>query len=296
MNLACESCGAALEIPAELRTGTCPYCESPQVVERPPDPHRPNPAFALGFLIGKKAAHERVRQWLKGRTLFARSGVHQAKLEEVKGIYLPAYLYSALARSEYQVDIGENYTETRTTGSGKNRRTVTEVKTEWRKLAGRFTGYLADIVVTASKGLQNFELEGVEPFDLRQLARYSPAIVSGWMVEEASLPSSAGLALAREEANAQIERRLRQFMPGDSHRNLQHRTRLEDESLDLALIPLWVFAARYDANRPPMRVVLNGQTGKVHGKVPLSWVKILSAVLAALVAAGGALYVTGVIP
>ncbi len=284
MNLLCQGCGATLVMEPQLRTATCPYCESPQVVERPADPNRPNPVFALGFLLGKEEAHQRVRLWLKRRTFFARSGIHAAKLEDVRGVYLPTYLYGATARADYTAEIGENYTETTTVGSGKNRRTVTRVKTEWRTLAGSFAAYVSDVLVTASKGLPNAQLQAVEPFDLRQMTRFSPALISGWVAEEPSLTPNECLALAREEARAAMGQRLAAFMPGDSHQNLRFNTALDTESLDLLLAPVWLFAARYDAKRPPMRVVINGQTGAIHGKVPLSWVKISAAVLAALVA------------
>jgi hypothetical protein len=79
-------------------------------------------------------------------------------------------------------------------------------------------------------------------------------------------------------------------MPGDSHRDVRHDTRLEAESLDVCLVPVWVLAARYAPEKPPLRVVVNGQSGEVYGKVPLSWVKVLLTVLG-VVALGVLLYV-----
>lgn len=279
MNLLCQSCGASMTMAPELRTTTCPYCESPQVLERPPDPDKPDPTFALGFMVGKAAAHQSLRHWLKGRTAFARKGVHKASMDEVKGIYAPAYLYSATARSDYTAEIGENYTEVRVS-KGKTR---TVVKTEWRSLAGSFASYVSDVVVTASKGVGNDELQGAEPFDLRQMTRYTAAMVSGWVTEEASQGRNECLAMAREEGRVEVGKRLESFMPGDTYRNLKHNTGLDAESLDLMLVPLWIFALKYDAQRPPFRVLINGQTGKIHGKVPLSWVKITLAVLGVLI-------------
>jgi hypothetical protein len=282
--LLCQGCGAALRVDPSVRTATCPYCDSPQVIERPPDATRPEPVFALGFSVGKNVAHEKVRAWLRRRTAFARSGVHNARPEEVKGVYVPAYLFSGIARAEYSAEIGETYYETQTVGTGKNRRTQTVQRTEWHSLRGPYAAYLSDVLVTASRGVNNDELEAVEPFDLRQMVRYTPAVISGWVAEEASMDPAECAALGRAEADAAIAQRVRSFLPGDTQQNLQQRTQLESEALDLCLVPLWIFALRYAPGSPPMRVLVNGQTGKVHGAVPLSWVKITLTILVALAA------------
>ena len=49
MELECRGCGASLRVETHHLTAKCPYCASPSVVERPPQPGRPDPTFALGF-------------------------------------------------------------------------------------------------------------------------------------------------------------------------------------------------------------------------------------------------------
>ena len=71
-------------------------------------------------------------------------------------------------------------------------------------------------------------------------------------------------------------------MPGDSYSDLAWRTTVEWESLDPILVPVWVLAVRYRDDKPPLRVVINGQTGKIAGKVPLSWWKVTLAIVVAL--------------
>lgn len=284
MNLRCQSCGADLVVAEELRTTVCPYCAAPSVVERPPSLDRPAPTFALGFAMTQPAAAARVKHWLRTRNPWSQSGLKRASLQEVRGIYVPAYLYSALARSAYSASIGENYTETETyttTENGKRvTRTRTVTKTEWRSLSGEHAEYVPDVLVTASRGLPNVELEHIEPFDLRMLARYEPALVAGWVAEEPSLSREECLRMARQEAMEKVKRRLNAFMPGDSHQMRHLDTRLGSESLEVCLVPVWVLAARYHPKKPPLRVVVNGQSGEVYGKVPISWVKVTLTVVA----------------
>ena len=47
---------------------------------------------------------------------------------------------------------------------------------------------------------------------------------------------------------------LARFMPGDGHRSLEFSTQLHDESISLALVPVWVLAARFHAQEAPFRV------------------------------------------
>src|SRR5688572_25798443 len=117
MNLRCEGCGAAIVLEASQRTAVCPYCTSPNVIERPPTAGLPNPAFVLGFAVGREAAQQAVRGWIRRQGIFTHGGIRTAPLEDLRGIYLPAYLYGALTRSQYAAEIGENYqtTETYTT-------------------------------------------------------------------------------------------------------------------------------------------------------------------------------------
>lgn len=256
------------------------------MIERAPTPGLPNPTFALGFALDRDAALRAARAWVRSRSVFTHGGIKRAPLEDLRGIYLPAYLYGALTRTSYAAEIGENYQETETYTTYENGRWVTKTrtvtKTEYRPLQGTHAAYVSDVVVTASRGIPNVELEMVEPFDLRALHRYTPATLSGWIGEEPSMGLADCVQLARREAVDRVGTLLGAFMPGDSHRNLQYQTRLENEIADLVLIPVWVLAVKYDQKKAPVRVLVNGQTGVVGGAAPRSWVRILIAVLLAV--------------
>ncbi len=280
----CGGCGAQILIEAGLRTGKCPYCASPAVIERPVDPARPEPTFALGFVVGKARALDLARAFIR-RPLFAPGKFRRAEPSDVRGLYLPAYIYTAMARADYRAQIGEHYTvtETYTTRNAQGHtvtRTRTRTETEWRDLTGDWAGYIDDVVVTASRGLPNAELQSVEPFDLRALLRFTPKLLSGWMAEDPSMSEAECRQQARAELESLVGARLTAHMPGDKHRDLNFRWRTEHEDLELVMLPVWVLAVRYDDGKPPVRLVVNGQTGKLGGRAPLSWQKIVFTILA----------------
>jgi hypothetical protein len=282
----CGECGAALVL-GEYRTAVCPYCASPTVVERPAAPGRPDPVFVLPFTVTQERARELVRDWSRRRRWFHRS-LTGAAVDDIKGVYVPAGLYSAVTSSTYTAEIGENYTVTETYTTTVNGKTVTRTRTrtetEWRDLAGTHAAYATDLIVTASRGLPNDELERIEPFDLRALRRYSPALVSGWLVEEASLGLAECGQLARAEAARVEEARLQRFMPGDKFRDLRFDLQLQSETIDPVLVPVWVLAVRPMPEAPAVRVVANGQSGEVWGPERVSPVKVALWIAAALVA------------
>jgi hypothetical protein len=293
VDLACQSCGAALVVGGHERTTRCPYCASPQIVQRPPSRDRPNPTFTLPFALGQDPARELVHGWLKTRGFFRDPKLKTASIAEMRGIYVPAYLYTAIAHSSYSASIGEEYQETETyTTTDANGRTVTRTrtvtKTEWRDLSGRHSSVVMDVVVTASRGLANFELESVEPFDLRQMRRYDDALVSGWIAEEPTLSVNDCFQMARTEALQKVGAALARFMPGDKHTGLTYRTQLEHESADLMYVPIWVLAAIHDPGKPAVRIVVNGQSGRIFGRAPLAVLRIV------LVIVGGVLLLAGI--
>jgi hypothetical protein len=288
---ACGQCGASLLF-AGVRTETCPYCASPNFVERPPAANQPRPELVVAFTGDAVVARRRLDAWLGSRAWFADARIKRARVEDLRGVYVPAYLYSAVAHTDYTAAIGEHYTETEThetTDAQGNKKLETRIvtRTEYRPLAGHHVGYVTDVIVSASAGLASAELQAIEPYDLLHLRRYAPALVSGWIAEEFSRGADDCRRASRGEAIDDIGLRLRRFMPGDSHSDLAWRTTVQWESLDPILVPVWVLAVRYRDDRPSLRVVINGQTGAIAGKVPLAWWKVALAalVVAAVVAA-----------
>lgn len=274
VDLQCQDCGALLHVAEHQRSATCVYCRSASVVQRPVDPTRPRPRFALPFVLPPELALQRARAWQRSLSWFRGVKLRKAALGELRPVYSPAFLYSAAAQSSYQVEIGEQYV----TGSGDNRRT----HTEWRPLSGQHAAFVRDVLVTASRGIPNLELERVEPYDLRALHRYTPALISGWPAEEPSLEPNAVWSTARAEAMQHVHQYLRLFMPGDSLRNLQHNTQLSYESLDMLLLPLWVLPIRTAPGEPPLRLLVNGQTGRIYGPAPFAWGRLAMVVGAIL--------------
>lgn len=306
--LACGTCGAALAF-VGVRTATCPYCASASFLPRAATLAQPEPRFALAFANDAVHARAAVRRWLGVRRLFTDGALRRATVEDLRGVYVPAYLYSAVARTTYSAQIGERYSDTETVlvpgarppigapvplpdpvlpGQRPRRparpepqtETRTITRTEYRPLRGRHFAYITDVLVSASTGLAPHELARLQPFDYRELRRFTPALVAGFVHEEFSRSAVACEHASRAAAVDEVTSRLRRFLPGDSYSDLEHHTTTQWESLDPLLVPVWVLTVRYREHRPPLRVLVNGQTNAVVGRPPLVWWKVLVAAIA----------------
>ena len=68
-------------------------------------------------------------------------------------------------------------------------------------------------------------------------------------------------------------------VPGDTQRDLSVRTTLSEQTFKHLLCPLWIGSFKYKGKVYPF--VVNGQSGKLYGDKPWSWVKISLALGAA---------------
>ena len=73
-------------------------------------------------------------------------------------------------------------------------------------------------------------------------------------------------------------------MPGDTHRNLRVWTQHADVTWKHLLLPLWIAAYRYEDRL--YTFLVNGQTGKVVGKRPVSKLRVALAVALGVLLAG----------
>jgi hypothetical protein len=71
-------------------------------------------------------------------------------------------------------------------------------------------------------------------------------------------------------------------IPGDTHRNLQVASTYSAQTFKHILVPVWIVAYTYGPKS--FQIVVNGYTGSIAGKYPLSWIKITILVLAIILA------------
>jgi hypothetical protein len=265
-------------------SGACSYCDSPMV-----DEPRALPSFdgVVPFRVPQRGALEQLRTYLDNRR-WAPASLRAVRVHArgLRGVLVPFWVYEGVVRSEYRAKIGLHwYRSEKYEDAEGNRKTRQVRETEWFPLRGSAARQVEDHVVSASVGLPEHEAVALAPFDLGWSTSYDPRLLSGF---EAELPTiaehDAQHTAVDELREAEAARILHELLPGDVNRVDAIQSRIEVASRRLVLLPVWV--ATYRQGEVVLRLLVNGQTGKVVGRVPVSKAKVAALVLGLLLVAG----------
>ncbi len=278
----CENCGAEVQVDPSQRSYVCAFCESTYVIELPAGQvQRQRPEFVIGFAVTSEKAAQEFDAWIKRGSWFRPGDLRHAKVEErLRGVYLPFWSFSMLARARWSAQIGEYWYRTETYTTTENGKTVTKTRTvretEWWPLAGRYHRYYSGYLVSGSKGLPQRFADSIKPFQTASLKRYQPYFLAGWLAEEYSIERDAAEKLCRGEFERWVHEHVQAFLPGDTSSGLACETAFSDINSDLILLPVYLLTYRYQDKL--YRFLINGQTGRLYGEKPLSWQRIAVAV------------------
>ena len=283
----CASCGAQVTFPGSTVAGGCPFCGAAHVIERVgEDETRIVPQSVLPFAVDQGRAKEIWKTWLAKGLFRPRRALERAATDVMKGVYVPFWTYDTKTWSRWTADAG--YHETYTVTSNGQTRTMT--RTRWQPASGQRTGFHDDVLVCASKGVDERLLRKAYPFALKAAQPYRSEYLSGWAAEEYVVDLPDGWVRAREEVNQREIAACAADVPGDTHRNLRVWTQHADVTWKHLLLPLWIAAYRYEDRL--YTFLVNGQTGKVVGKRPVSKVRVALAVALGVLLAGVIYYFT----
>ena len=278
--------------PAGSRSYICPFCESTYVVEIQVETKRQAPEFVIGFAVTAEQAQQKFRHWIRNNGFFHPSDLKQVRLRDrLRGVYLPFWSFSMLARSRWRSNIGEYWYRTETYTTMENGKLVTKTRqvqeTEWWALDGNHHHYYSGYLVSASKGLSQAEADQVKPFNLPALKRYQPYFLAGWQAEEYTIDRGEALQISQAEFHRREQANIASFLPGDTYRDLYFNTEFSEVNSDLCLLPVYMMNYTYQGKS--YRFMINGQTGKIVGDKPYSKTKIglvVGGVIAVVVVVG----------
>ena len=282
----CQSCQAISVFDATRVGQRCDFCGSTALVpyEEVKDAFRPE--SLLPMKISETHVRDSIRQWY-GNRWFAPNKLKRAALTDtVKGLYIPYWTFDAQVHAEWTAESGYFYYETEyyTDANGKSQsRQVQRVR--WEPSAGAVDHFFDDELVPASRGVQPEMLRQIEPFpSTTELVPYNAGFLSGWVVERYQIDLVAAANLSRDRMEREMQAMCAAQVPGDTQRNLEVADDYSGQTFKHILVPIWLVSYNYGTQH--YQVVINGYTGRIAGKYPKSWVKILFAVLTALTAFG----------
>jgi ribosomal protein S27E len=278
VSVQCQSCKAISVFETGRVAQRCDFCGSPAIVPYDAMKAPIRPESVLPFRVSEPQVREQMRKWY-GSRWFAPNKLKSAALTDtVHGIYIPYWTFDAQVAADWTAEAGHYYYEN-VTRDGKTER---EQRIRWESAAGSLSHFFDDELVAATRGVNMALLKKVEPFPTDALKPYDTGYVSGWVVEQYQIDLVAAAANARQQMEGKVRQMCSEAVPGDTQRNLQVQSDYSAQTFKHILVPLWLLGYTYGART--FQVLVNGVSGKIAGKYPYSWVKILFAVLAAIIA------------
>jgi Zn finger protein HypA/HybF involved in hydrogenase expression len=282
----CQSCQAITVFDPKHVSKRCDFCGSSALipVEAQTAPIRPE--SLLEFKIPETTVRDKVRQWYGSRWFAPNALKSRALTDTVHGVYLPYWTFDAQVHADWTAESGYYYYETETFRDSEGRTQTRQVRhTRWVPSSGSLDHFFDDELVAASKGVPVELLRQIEPFPTTEdLKPYDPGFLSGWVVEQYQIDLVAAAQNSREIMDRKTQQMCASEVPGDTHRSLDVHTDYSGQTFKHVLLPVWILAYTYGSER--YQLVVNGYTGAIAGKHPISWVKIMLLILAILIVIG----------
>lgn len=191
----CPSCGAELICDETTSATSCPYCGNNTIVPGQFSGAL-KPDYVLPFKLDKAAAVAALKKHYGGKKLLPKAFSNENHIEEVKGVYVPFWLYDGSA----EVDVRCHGTKVSGYSTARENVTVTNHYDVRRAGTVRFER----VPVDASSKMPDDHMDAIEPFDYKELKPFSTAYLPGFLADkyDVSVQDCAERADSRCETSA----------------------------------------------------------------------------------------------
>ncbi|MCP3930212.1 MAG: hypothetical protein GY705_14055 [Bacteroidetes bacterium] len=273
----CQNCGARFMVESDQMKVNCGFCGSRNVNVEALKHQLIQPVGIIPFYVSRDEAEEHFHKWIRKGWFHPSKLRRLASIENLHGIYIPFWTYDAQTESDWEGEAGYYYYETqrvRVNGQMQNKQVR---KVRWRYSSGHLDHFFDDVLVVASGGMEQKEVERILPFRLEEVVNFDPRLMIGWESEIYSLEVDDGYQRAEDIMDYKIRHMCSAQLGGDTQRNLRVRSQKYDQTFKHIILPIWI--SSYNYHEKTFRFCINGQTGRVYGKKPVSWLKIVILVL-----------------
>ena len=254
----CKSCGG--QIMAEETTGAsfCPYCNNPVIMAGTFSGDL-RPDLIIPFKLNKEAAKAAYEKFVTGKSLLPKVFKDQNHIDEIKGLYVPVWLFGAEADASMCFRA-----ESKKTWSDAN---YYYTETSYYQAVRKGKIAFAHVPVDGSEKMPDDLMESIEPFDYSQAVDFKTAYLSGYLADKYDVSSTDSINRANARIKRSTEAAFQATVRGyDTVRIESSAVKLKDAKSQYALYPVWILNTTW--NNTKYTFAMNGQTGKIVGNLP----------------------------
>ncbi len=269
----CQTCGAEIILNKLEYSQKCPYCGSSYVTESKSLPSFV-PDSVIPFQFDETQAAEIFKAKIKKKFYVPRPFKKNAKAENVVGIYVPSFSFDAVTKSKYSGVLEEVHRDSNG-HTHYNRFPISGLKNLKH----------VDLIVESSSLINQKQLKGILPYDMSGSYKFSENFILGYVVEHFSQTFDSCYSDAKKAMEEQIKASILRGYQYTSVVSFSMTTDYAEEKYAYRLVPMYQIGFIYKTK--PFVVQMNGQTGKIGGKLPTSGIKVFFTVLLILLVIGG---------
>ena len=274
----CPSCGAELLCEETTAATSCPYCGNPTVVPGQFSGML-KPDYILPFKLGKQDAINALKRHYRKKPLLPSTFSKANHLQEIKGVYVPFWMFDGSAEGSVRFHATQSYTHT----SGDYEITTTDHYDVRRSGSISFS----QIPVDASSKMPDDYMDSIEPYDYDDLKPFSSAYLPGYLADKYDVSVEDSRARADRRCKGSFVAAMEGTVEGYTSCSVREKNiRLKRGKVQYALMPVWILNTKWEGK--DYLFAMNGQTGKLVGNLPVSKKRALglfSAIAAPLLAA-----------
>ena len=255
----CKSCGGEIVGDENTAATSCPFCGNP-VVMTGQFSGTLKPDYIIPFKLDKKAAKEALQKHYGGKRLLPKIFKDQNRIDEIKGVYVPFWLFDADA----EANINYKATRVRTWSDSNYNYTETSFFAVSR---GGVVGF-ERVPVDGSSKMPNDLMESIEPFRFSDAVDFKTAYLAGYLADKYDVDAEQSINRANERIKRSTEEAFASTVQG--YTSVVPETssvRLHGGKAKYALYPVWLLNTTWNGEK--YTFAMNGQTGKLVGDLPV---------------------------
>lgn len=256
----CTSCGAELICEETTAATSCPYCGNPSIL-----PGKLSgmlrPDYVIPFKLDKEAAVAALKKYYRGKKFLPGAFAASNHIQEIKGVYVPFWLYSGRAEADIR------YAATRVHSHVRGDERITTTEHYMVRRAGSVDYEL--LPVDASTKMPDAHMDAIEPFDYSELRPFSMAYLPGYLADKYDVSVKEAAKRADRRAANTAEQSVSSTVIGyTTCVPVSKDVRLRRGQVKYALLPVWMLSTQWKGKN--FLFAMNGQTGKLIGDLPVS--------------------------
>lgn len=256
----CPSCGGEVEADDKTVSTMCPYCDNVVIINPVEQGSFVEPDLIIPFQVGNEKAKSMLEEFCNGKKLLPRNFHDKSYLKNLKGYYVPYWLFDCDAEGSMSYDA----TKTRVWSDSK----YTYTETSYFRVERAGTMAFSSIPVDGSVELDDTITEALEPFDVSAAKKFKTSYLSGYETSQYDLDADRAKERAKVRLYRSAELAVRNTVRGYDTVNVRNQQlHTVNPKVRYALLPVWLFETVYNGEK--YQFAINGQTGKMVGELPI---------------------------